>query len=137
MSQQAQQAQPLRLRNPTPYHLMATQQQQQQQPYSNNSAPHPLSDVGVQHHDTVNQQQHPYSIRNNRDSPGSEQMEFSDSFSQNIMNSMSATSPLHEYQDDQDYNNNHMYNNRNSFSSTGGHPLVSFFYFIFKKDKEK
>lgn len=128
MSQQVQQGQPLRLRNPTPYHLMATQQQQQQQPYSNNSAPHPLADIGVQHHNGMNQQHHPYAIHNNRDSPTSEQIEFNDSFSQNIMNSISATSPLHDYQDEQDYNNNnHMYNNRGSFSSTSGHPMVSVF----------
>lgn len=132
MSQQQQQqsqpqAQPLRLRNPTPYHLMATNQQQQQI-YANNS-PHPLADIDIQ-------QQHHQPFSMNRDSPTSssatDQIEFNDSFSQNIMNSISATSPqLHDYHDDNDYHTNHMYGNRGSFSSAGGHPMVSF---VFKEE---
>lgn len=117
MSQQAQQTQPLRLRNPTPYHLMATQQQH----YNTSSAPHPLADISSQH--TLNQQQQPtYGLHNSRDSPASEQIEFNDSFSQNVINSIST--PLQEYQEDHDFNNsNHMYDNRGSFSSASGHPL--------------
>lgn len=125
MSQQAQQTQPLRLRNPTPYHLMATQQQH----YNHSAAPHPLADISSQH--TLNpqqqqQQQQPTygGLHNNRDSPASEQIEFNDSFSQNVINSIST--PLQEYQEDHDFNNsNHLYDNRGSFSSASGHPLVS------------
>ncbi|KAI9261288.1 hypothetical protein EDC94DRAFT_609741 [Helicostylum pulchrum] len=103
MSQQ-QTSQPLRLRNPTNYHLMASGQQ----PY------HPLTDIEAQHISQHQQQQ--FGIHNR--SPPTDQVEFNDSFSQNIMANMSATSPLHEYQDDQDFNNQTIYDHKSSFSST-------------------
>jgi hypothetical protein len=73
--------QPLRLRNPTQYHLMATQQ----------NLPERV----------------PY-----RDSPSSEQLEFTDPFPQNML----LSSPgMHDFEDEE-YNNqnnsNNMYDNR-------------------------
>lgn len=95
--------QPLRLRHPTPYHLMATNNNN----YS--STPHPLTDIEVQ--------QSPFQQQYNRDSPTDQQnhIEFNDSFSQNVIHGMS--SPLtNEFEDHQSHN--HMYDNRGSFSST-------------------
>jgi hypothetical protein len=121
------QPQPLRLRNPTPYHLLAINQQQVYA--NNNSSPHPLADIDAQHQQQ-HQQQQPFGM-GNRDSPASssnDHIEFNDSFSQNIMNSISATSPqMHDYHDDHNEyrGGNHMYDNRSSFSSQNGHPMVS------------
>jgi hypothetical protein len=97
-------SQPLRLRNPTPYHLMATNNSG----YS--STPHPLADIEVQ--------QSPFQQQYNRESPTDQQqnhIEFNDSFSQNLMHGMS--SPLaNEFEDH--HSHNPMYDNRGSFSST-------------------
>lgn len=107
MSQHSSSAQPLRLRNPTPYHLLATNQQS----YGSSNSPHPLADIETR---PMNQQA--FGIHTNQESPASDQIEFNDNFSQNIMNSMS--SPLHEYQDEHEYNNGQPMYNRSSFSST-------------------
>ncbi|KAI9344442.1 hypothetical protein BD770DRAFT_414214 [Pilaira anomala] len=102
MSQQQQvNNSPLRLRNPTNYHLMAGQQPT----YSL----HPLTEIEAQH---PMQQQQQQVIHNSRDSPSSEPLEFNDSFSRNIMNNTSF-----EYQGDE-HEYTPLYDHRNSFSST-------------------
>ncbi|KAF7722399.1 hypothetical protein EC973_003175 [Apophysomyces ossiformis] len=91
MSQAPQQ--PSKLRNPTTYHLLATQQQQQRQLREDGTGlathdmpiPHPSYSFPMQTHD----------------SPGSDQLEFTDTFTHNFMSPMS-TSPLHDF-DDLDY----------------------------------
>ncbi|KAI7869376.1 hypothetical protein BDF14DRAFT_1784357 [Spinellus fusiger] len=77
--------QPLKLRHPTQYHLMATQRQ--------DSGMHPLA--------TAPHPAYTLSVRQNRDSPGSDHLDFPDSFSQNFLSPMS-TSPLNDF-DDIDY----------------------------------
>jgi hypothetical protein len=109
-NQQPNSQQPLRLRNPTPYHLMATNNSN----YS--TTPHPLADIEVQ--------QSPFQQQYSRNSPTTtatttdqqqSHIEFTDSFSQNLMHGMS--SPLtNEFEDH--HGHNQMYDNRGSFSST-------------------
>lgn len=110
MSQQQQvNTSPLRLRNPTNYHLMAG-------PYS----PHPLSEIEAQH---PMQQV----IHNSRESPSSEPLEFNDPFSRNMMNNTSF-----EYQgDEREYTP--LYDHRHSFSSTTTPNLVYIFFFYISK----
>lgn len=89
MSQQQQQQQqpqqPLKLRNPTPYHLLAS---------AGFSTQHPLSDAHQQPHQLGSFQFH-----SNKESPQRNSIDLSDTFSQHIMNSIS--SPLSNDFDDQ------------------------------------
>ncbi|KAI9032903.1 helix-loop-helix DNA-binding domain-containing protein [Phycomyces nitens] len=78
--------QPLKLRNPTQYHLMASQQSQDPTMHPLATAAHSAYSLGV---------------RQNRDSPSSDHLDFPETFSQNFMSPMS-TSPLHDF-DDLDY----------------------------------
>ncbi|KAG0188650.1 hypothetical protein DFQ28_004563 [Apophysomyces sp. BC1034] len=80
--------QPLKLRNPTQYHLQATQQQRQLREDGvgltghDGPIPHPSFSFPMQAHD----------------SPGSDHLDFADTFTHNFMSPMS-TSPLHDFED--------------------------------------
>ncbi|KAI8391673.1 uncharacterized protein BYT42DRAFT_203899 [Radiomyces spectabilis] len=90
MSQEQKQPQaPLKLRHPTHYHLMATQQHEA-------SATHPLATS------PTTAVPHPaFSLLSNRDSPSSDNLDFGDSFSHAFL-SPTTTSPLNDF-DDLDY----------------------------------
>lgn len=102
MSQHASKSQPLRLKNPTPYHLIATNQQ----PYGN--AGYPLADI-----ETRNMNQQAFGMNPTQGSPASDQIEFTDNFSQNIMHSIGG----HDYQDEEFNTTTQPMYNRGSFSS--------------------
>lgn len=93
--------QPLKLKNPTSYHLMQTGG------YNNNHSPHPLAPM----------ESSPFQFhKESSEHP----IDFHDSFSQHIMHPMS--SPLSsEYDEHQEYQ--HLYD-RSSFSSSTAQPMV-------------
>ncbi|KAG2183484.1 hypothetical protein INT43_006490 [Umbelopsis isabellina] len=113
--QQQQQQQQLKLRNPTQYHLQMQQARTSQQPGKSASGEYYNVDPQLWQSDFFNSlQQH-----QTNESPKLEDMDFADTVNPSMVSPHSTTSPLHEFDDFNDYNVTGSSTNPSSFSTHG------------------